>query len=117
MVKIKICGNRTLEDVEITRGADAQGFIVDIPGSPRNLDPSWAKWLVRTVKLFNVAVLVTQVSEPERLAQLYKAVRPDILQIHKELSLDELRRIRRAIPAPVKLCSLLSVNGSAESLI
>ncbi len=117
MVKVKICGNRTLDDVEITGGADAQGFIVDVPSSPRNLDLCWAKWLVRTVKLFNVAVLVTQASEPERLAQLTEEVRPDVLQIHKELSLSELQRIRRAIPAPVKLCSLLSVNEPVENLI
>ncbi len=116
-VKIKICGNRTLDDVEITCGADAQGFIVGIPSSPRNLEPRWAKWLINAVKLFNTAVLVTQVSDPVSLAALVDEVRPDAVQIHKELSPLELEQIRWAIPMSIKLYSLLSINGSSDDLI
>lgn len=117
MVKVKICGNRTVQDVETSQGADAQGFIVGIPSSPRNLDATWAKWLVNAVKLFNTAVLVTMVSDPDQLAALMEEIHPDVLQIHKELSLTELLQIREVIPEPIKLCSLLSVDEPVENLI
>jgi len=117
MIKVKICGNRTLQDVRVTRGADAQGFVVGVPDAPRNLDPCRAKQLIRSVKVFNDAVLVTTISDPQRLAELVEETRPDVLQIHKELSLAELRRIRQAIPTPVRLCSLLAVEGSVDDLI
>ncbi len=117
MVKVKICGNRTVQDVEISRDADAQGFIVGVPSSPRNLDPTWAKWLVHAVKLFNTAVLVTTVSDPDQLAAFVEEICPDVLQIHKELSLTELLQIREVISEPIKLCSLLSVGEPVENLI
>lgn len=117
MVKVKICGNRTVQDVEISQDADAQGFIVGVSSSPRNLDPTWAKWLVNAVKLFNTTVLVTMVSDPDQLAPFVEEIRPDVLQIHKELSLTELLQIREVIPEPIKLCSLLSVDEPVENLI
>jgi len=116
-VRVKICGNRTIQDVQTTRGADAQGFIVSVPSSPRNLDPCWAKWLIRSVRLFNVAVLVTTESDPERVAQLVEETEPDVLQIHRELSLAEIKEIHRLLPRGVQLCSLLAIDGPADPLV
>ncbi len=116
-VRVKICGNQSIHDVQVSRGADAQGFIVGVPSSPRDLDPCWAKWLIRSVKLFNVSALVTTASDPEPLAEIVEETEPDVLQIHKELSLTELRAIRRAISLPVRICSLLAVDGPPNDLI
>ena len=116
-VRVKICGNRTIQDVQTTRGADAQGFIVGVPSSPRDLDPCWAKWLIRSVRLFNVAVLVTTESDPERVAELVEETEPNVLQIHKELSLAEIKEIYRLLPRGVQLCSLLAIDGPAEYLV
>lgn len=116
-VKVKICGNRTLRDVQVTRGADAQGFIVGVPSSPRNLDLHLAKRLIQSVKTRNETVLVTTASEPETLAELVEETQPDALQIHSELSLTKLHSIRRELPTPIRLYSLLAVQGSVKDLI
>jgi len=64
MTRTKICGNRTPEDLAATSGADAQGFIVGVPSSPRNLDPECARALMDCVAPFTSAVLVTTTTDP-----------------------------------------------------
>jgi len=116
MVKVKLCGNRSLKDVEITKAADAQGFIVETPESSRNLELSIAKALIKAVPLFNSAVIVTKVKDPKRLAYMVSETQPDALQVHSELEPDEVERLRKVIPTSVKLYSLLSVTGSLDEL-
>ena len=50
-VKVKICGNTRKEDVEhaIISGADAIGFIVGFPSTPRNLDLDKAEQLMKDI--------------------------------------------------------------------
>lgn len=117
MIKVKLCGNRSLQDVEITRDADAQGFIVETPQSPRNIELSTAKALMKAVPLFNSAVIVTTTTEPKKLTYIVSETQPDALQLHVELEPAEIERIRKATPTRVRLYSLLSVRGSEEGLI
>ena len=114
-VRVKICGNRTVQDVCVTRGADAQGFVVGAPGSRLRGDPGWAKWLIRSVRLFNVAVLVTTETDPERLAALVEETEPDVVQVHRELTPSEVQAVARALPRGVKLCSLLAVAADGRA--
>lgn len=117
MVKVKICGNRTLDDVQATRDADAQGFIVDASRSPRNLEPREARRLIQSDSLFNTTVLVTTRSDPERLAALADELTPDVLQVHAELSARRLCEIRRRVTGSVRLIGLLPVQEGPLDLI
>jgi phosphoribosylanthranilate isomerase len=109
MVKVKICGLRSLQDVEAASGADAMGFIVETPRSQRNLPLEIARLLLARVPLFTSSVLVTQIKDPLKLGWLVIEAGPHALQVHTELSAIEVKRIRQALPAPVKLYSLLGL--------
>lgn len=109
MVKVKLCGNRTIEDVEATADADAQGFIV-WADSPRALELETAAELLSYVPPFNRTVLVTRSTDPLMLADLVEALEPDVLQVHVELSPVQLERIRRTLPARMPLIAVLAIG-------
>lgn len=117
MSKTKLCGNRSLQDVVITQGADAQGFVVETPRSPRNVPLNTAQVLIRSVPPFNTSVIVTAITEPQKLAYVVSKTQPAALQIHSELKPDQIERIHEMLPARVRLYSLLSVLGPEEDLI
>lgn len=114
-VKVKICGHRTLEDVRAARGADALGFVLATPSSPRNLSVERAQALIQSVRSSHLTVLVTTESDPERLAPLVERIRPHALQVHRELSPAELRGIAEALPPGVRLWGLLALPPDAEA--
>lgn len=60
-VKVKICGNTKKEDIEhaIQSGADAIGFIVGFPSTPRNLDLDKANQLMKNIPTTIDRVAVT----------------------------------------------------------
>ena len=85
-VKVKICGITREENltVAINAGADAVGFVVGVPSSPRNLSLGRAAELVGQVPIFTKTVLVMVPHSLEEIVEAYEAVRPDALQIHGE---------------------------------
>lgn len=109
MVKVKICGNQSVEDVQITSDADAQGFIV-LADSPRGVELEPAADLMQYVPLFNTTVLVTTVTDPLLISDLVEALEPNAIQIHVELSSLQLQRIRRALSVDLPLYSVLHVD-------
>lgn len=98
-VKVKICGITCVEDlrVAIDAGADAVGFVVDVPSSPRNVSLDEARRLMRLVPVFVEGVIVVV---PERTPSLLKVCRyvcPDAVQIHGNAQLD-VSAIREHFP-------------------
>ncbi|MDI9643798.1 MAG: phosphoribosylanthranilate isomerase [Candidatus Verstraetearchaeota archaeon] len=83
-VRVKICGLTSEKDLEAVcrLGADAVGFVVGVPESPRNLPLEAAKRLIRRVPVFVKSVLVTVPKNQESLLDLYEELMPDIIQIH-----------------------------------
>lgn len=83
-VRVKICGITSLEDLEVTieAGADAVGFIVDVPQSPRNLPIRKALELIRATPVFVETVTVTVPRNLNRLEKICDALNPDIIQVH-----------------------------------
>lgn len=83
-VRVKICGITSLRDLNtaVEAGADAVGFVVDAPKSPRNLDLNTARKLVKATPIFIETVAVTILQEPSRLEKIVKEIDPDIIQIH-----------------------------------
>jgi phosphoribosylanthranilate isomerase len=98
-VRVKICGLTREEDlaVALTAGADAVGFLVGVPSSPRNLTLERAKILLSHVPIFVDSVVVTAPQNIEELTEICETLKPSAIQIHgkKRFVASEIReRIR-----------------------
>ena len=85
-VRVKICGITREEDlaVAVAAGADAVGFLVGVPSSPRNLTLERAERLLKQVPVFVDSVVVTVPDSIDSLVKIYNRLRPTAIQIHGE---------------------------------
>ncbi len=83
MVRVKICGITTAEDVMacVAAGADALGFNF-FPPSPRYLTPQRAKALCMSVPPFITTVGVFVDRTPEKVCEIMKFCGLDYAQLH-----------------------------------
>jgi phosphoribosylanthranilate isomerase len=109
MTKLKLCGMRTLEDLEVCREADYLGFVV-LSDSPRNLEIAQAKDLMSVCDSLRVAV--TSERRPEVLARAVRALEPDILQLHSPLDRGLLLRMA---DAGVPLWGMQTIRPGTEA--
>ncbi|MFB6228003.1 MAG: phosphoribosylanthranilate isomerase [Halobacteriales archaeon] len=83
--RVKICGitSPTDRDAAVAAGADALGFIVDVPvDTPREVDPGSAADLIAGVPPFVTAVLVTMPDSVAAARGLREQVGADAVQVH-----------------------------------
>jgi len=102
--RVKICGMRSVEDIELAVrcGADAVGFITDVPvDTPRKIDMETATRLVSHVPFFVDSVLVIMPENGLQAVEMIDIVKPDVVQIHSGLGVDELELIRENTSVPV----------------
>lgn len=107
-VKVKICGIVTKRDLRasVKAGADALGFVVDVPDSPRNLSINKAEKLMKETPIFCQRVVVTVAKDIESIVKICKRLRPEAVQVHG-CDIDDWRlkkslcdiRIIRSVPA------------------
>lgn len=116
--RIKICGIRSPEDIEMAAlyGADAVGFITEVPvESPRKLDSDTAATLVSKVPKCLDSVMVIMPENSCRALELIEKVSPDIVQIHSSLSSVELEIIREKTDIPIiKTLSVPAGMGASK---
>jgi phosphoribosylanthranilate isomerase len=91
MTRLKICGMRSMADLECCRGADYLGFVV-FSDSPRCLDLAEAAELMSCCDRPRVAV--TTETRPHLLVALIRALEPDVLQLHSPLDRGVLESVR-----------------------
>jgi phosphoribosylanthranilate isomerase len=118
-MKIKICGIKTEHDLAaaINSGADAVGFITDVPvDSPRKITLAEASRLISKVPLFVTTVLVIMPENAHQAVRMIQAARPVAVQIHNALPLSELVKIKET---GVKLIKTIQVcrDSKADMLI
>ena len=104
-MKVKRCGITRRKDLilAVKAGADALGFIVNIPSSPRNLTLEKAKKLIRETPVFIDTVLVTKSKNIKELIKIVKNLKPKTLQIYGDnLPILELKKLDLPIIKPVK---------------
>ncbi len=97
--RVKICGMRSAEDIKmaVNCGADAVGLITEVPvNTHRKLDVSTAARLVVTVPFFVSSVLVIMPEDARQALELIDMTRPDVIQIHNDLSEEEIEIIRNS---------------------
>ena len=112
--RIKICGNTNPADLAhaILCGADAVGFITDVPvRSPRKIDTETAKELIKQVPVFVDSVLVIMPDDLGSAMALIRETRPTCVQIHNDLPVSELAEISKT----VKLIKTIAVPEDAPS--
>ncbi|MDD5616828.1 MAG: phosphoribosylanthranilate isomerase [Candidatus Methanoperedens sp.] len=132
-MKVKICGIRNSSELSmaINAGADAVGFITDVPvDSPRKITLSEASLLISKVPVFVTAVLVIMPENALQASRMIQAARPAAVQIHNALALSELRKIRetgvkiiKTIPVPqdaqvdTLIKQIQELSGAADAVL
>ncbi len=99
MVKIKICGMQTSEEVKgcSQLDIDALGFITEYPSDvPWNLDKEKAKKLIDKVPPFVNSVLVT-IGSPNEVLELMDFTNADTLQLHGKEDIDVVQEITKKV--------------------
>jgi phosphoribosylanthranilate isomerase len=95
VARVKLCGMMSEKDVGMAQaaGADAVGFVTEYPVPvPWNLDREEAARLVRDVSPFVTTVAVVGGS-PDEILRVARKVRPDVLQLHGDETMEEIRSI------------------------
>ncbi|WP_338729469.1 phosphoribosylanthranilate isomerase [Haladaptatus sp. DJG-WS-42] len=97
MTRVKICGLTNEADLRaaVAVGADAVGFISDVPvETPREVSTTEARELAAATPPFVTSVLVTMADSVERVCTLIERVEPDAVQLHTMLSPSAVCEIR-----------------------
>ena len=97
MTRVKICGLTTPEDLALAvdAGADAVGFITDVPvDTPREIDSGTAAELVAATPPFATTTLVLMPDSPDHAVALARTIKPDVLQLHSDFDPEELQFVR-----------------------
>jgi phosphoribosylanthranilate isomerase len=89
-VRVKICGITRKEDLNaaVAAGADAVGFVVDVPSSPRKISIDKAVALMEHIPPFVKSVMVTVPASLREFTEICEELNPDAVQIHGENLLD-----------------------------
>lgn len=114
-MKVKICGIKSEQDLvmAISAGADAVGFITDVPvDSPRKITLSEASHLIAKVPVFMTSVLVIMPDDADEAINMIETARPSAVQIHNFFPLGELKKIKRT---GVKLIKTIPVTRDADA--
>ncbi|MDZ7701515.1 MAG: phosphoribosylanthranilate isomerase [Halobacteriales archaeon] len=104
MTRVKVCGLTTAadRDAAIDAGADALGFLVDVPvETERELSPARAAELIADVPPFVASVLVTMPDSAERALELVEATGADAVQLHNDLPVDAVAAVADGADARV----------------
>ncbi|WP_152042669.1 phosphoribosylanthranilate isomerase [Salinigranum salinum] len=97
MTRVKICGLTSRDDLDLAvdAGADALGFVTDVPvDSPREIDSGTAAELVAAAPPFVTTTLVLMPESPTHAVSLARTIQPDVLQLHCEFDAEELQFVR-----------------------
>jgi len=113
MVFVKVCGIQTREeaDVALDCGATALGFLVGLTHRAADeIGEAAARNIVAGLPSGAEAVLVTHLTDPERVAELAASVGARTIQVHGDMAVADLRRLRLLAPG-VRLIKAVHVTG------
>ena len=95
MEYVKVCGLKTYDNIQlcINHGATAVGFIYDVPESPRNLEKSKIKKLIKNIPKEFRTVLVFKPKKIHEIKKIVNYINTDLYQIHGNFNNKELEKI------------------------
>jgi len=103
-MRVKLCGlTRPADrDAAVAAGADAVGFVSGVPvETPRELSAGRAADLVAGLEPFVTSALVTGPETVEDAVTRQEAVEADVVQVHGDLSPEEVRQLDERVAASV----------------
>lgn len=118
-MKAKICGINSLSEMKIAldSGADAIGFLVGITHLAEDkIDIPTACELSKRVPPFVSSVAVTHLQTAMDIISLLKQLKVDTVQLHNDIDLTEIVKIRNALPY-LKIIKSVSITGKESVLI
>lgn len=109
-MRLKICGITNKEDLFLcTSYADAVGFIVGYPKSPRNISIAKAKQLMAYVPPFTNIVVV--VPDFDKAISIYSSLKPGIIQLHGNETVEDVKDFREHV-----FCKIIKACGVTNAL-
>jgi len=119
-MRLKICGITNAEDVAMcSRYADALGFIVGHPESPRSVSVNEARELLKSVPPFVTKVAV--IADFSKAKDIYHGLKPDAIQLHGKETLDEVALFCTKVDCTViKACGIedaLAFSNHADAIL
>ncbi|MGG6297857.1 phosphoribosylanthranilate isomerase [Leptolyngbya sp. AN02str] len=116
MIRVKICGNRTIEDVllSVNSGADAIGLIVGTKYySEDKISPDFAGNLLEQIPPLITTVLVTHLQSSQEIIEIYNLVPTSTIQLHNDISIEEIQTIKNLLPHVKLIKAVHVVNEKA----
>jgi len=100
VTRAKICGieDSRARDVAVAAGADAVGFVVEIPRSKRSIDREEARVLIGGIPPFVSSVIVVEPESAAEAANLALDTGADVIQVNDSLSFDDLLTLKEMVP-------------------
>jgi phosphoribosylanthranilate isomerase len=114
MVFVKVCGIRTRDEAgaALACGATALGFLVGLTHRAGDeIGEAEARAVVRRLPAHAEAVLVTHLLDPERVAALAASVGARTVQVHGDMAVPDLRRLRGLLAPGARLLKAVHVTG------
>ncbi|OPY51033.1 MAG: N-(5'-phosphoribosyl)anthranilate isomerase [Methanosaeta sp. PtaU1.Bin055] len=115
MTRAKICGIRDpgARDAAVASGADAVGFVVEIPRSRRSIGRKEAKSLIRGLPPFVSSVVVVEPKSAAEAASIALDTGADVLQVNGTLAVEDLSTLREMVAARL-VATVPAVPGALE---
>lgn len=117
MIRVKMCGVMNEEDVAlcVQAGVHTIGFVVDYPVAvPWNLTAVRARQLIDKVPPYVSSCVVTG-GPVNKIMAIAKATRPDIVQLHYQETLKEVKELaRRLNRLGIKTVKALRIDGNGR---
>ena len=110
MEYVKICGLKDIGMVMFCRenGANAVGFIYNVPESPRNLEKETIEQILSSIPNDLITVIVFKPSDNTEIQKIIEDIGTNYYQIHCSFDLDQLKNLSKDIKC--KLIVGLKIN-------
>lgn len=112
MIRVKICGNKRLEDAleGVKAGADALGFLVgQVHTSSDFISKETAREIIEKLPPFVSTVLVTHLDDAEEIISLAAFTKVSTIQLHGDSIVDDMLLFRKKLPN-IKLYKTIHVE-------
>ena len=110
MEYVKICGIQNYNDAKlcIDHGADAIGFIYNVPSSPRNLEKNQLLSLLNELNNQISTVLVIKTNNLKEIQEYNKQFNPNYIQVHSTTDIEQFHNLSKDLKN--KMIIALKVN-------
>jgi len=112
MVRVIICGSRSLQDVKMLaeNGVDGIGLITEVwQEIPCNLARTQAREFNQAIPPLVAGILIVTEEDPDRIREMVEMVKPDLLQLQGFNPASQLRQLKERIG--VKIIKVLHAQG------